>query len=292
MTGLRSLLGRLRRRAVALPTRQRRMLAGPLAVVGLGIISFSVLSVTGTQPGGIQPSTNPADIAAGQQLYTAHCQSCHGVNGGGGVNGAPELIDAGAAAADFYLSTGRMPLNNPAEQPERHRPYFNNHDIFLLVSYINALPKINGVDQHGPGIPKLLPACPPDQQNPDHPPGCVTYSEGQQAYLLNCAQCHHANGAGGMLSKGYVVPGLRTADATQLTEAPRVGPKPMPVFGPNQLSDAQLSAIAHYMDHIKDNGQRGGLRISDWGPVAEGFVGILIGLVIILVFVRLIGTRS
>jgi ubiquinol-cytochrome c reductase cytochrome c subunit len=269
------------------------MLAGPLAVIGLGVMAFSALTVTGTVHGQLVPSTNPIDIAAGQQLYTTHCQSCHGIDGVGGVNGAPELIDAGAAAADFYLSTGRMPLNNPADQPIRHRPYFDPHQIFLLVSYINALPEINGTDVHGPGIPTILPECPASEQTAtDHPAGCVTLAEGQINYLLDCSQCHHANAAGGMLSKGYVVPGLRNSTPTQVAEAARVGPLPMPKFGPGQLSDSQLSAIANYVDHLNHSSQHGGLSISRWGPVAEGFVGIMIGLVLILVFVRLIGTRG
>ncbi len=292
MTRLLSLIGRLRRRTEALPTGQRRLLAGPLAIVGLGVIAFSTLSITGTVHGAAQPSTNPADIAAGQQLYTAHCQSCHGINGVGGVNGAPELIDAGAAAADFYLTTGRMPLNNPSDQPIRHRPYFDPHQIFLIVSYVNALPEINGATKHGPGIPTILPECPTSEQNDNHPPGCVTLAEGQINYLLDCSQCHHANQAGGMLSKGYVVPGMRNSTPTQVAEAARVGPKPMPVFGPGQLSEAQLSAIANYVDFLNHNSQHGGLSISRWGPVAEGFVGILLGLIIILIFVRLIGTRG
>lgn len=276
-----------------MPKGQRRMLAGPLAVVGLGIMAFSALSVTGTVHGALVPSTNQADIAAGQQLYTEHCQSCHGVNGQGGINGAPELIDAGAAAADFYLSTGRMPLNNPADQPIRHAPFFNEHQIFLLVSYINALPKINGLTNvHGQGIPDILPECPASEQNNNHPANCVTLAEGQINYLLNCSQCHHANAAGGMLSKGYVVPGLRNATPLQVAEAARVGPKPMPVFGVNQVNGAQLSAIANYVNYLNHNGQHGGLSISRWGPVAEGFVGIMIGLVLILLFVRWIGTRG
>ena len=60
-------------------------------------------------------STNPADILAGQQLFQAHCQSCHGYQGGGG-RPVPALVSVGAAAADFYLTTGRMPLNNPGNQ--------------------------------------------------------------------------------------------------------------------------------------------------------------------------------
>ena len=70
-------------------------------------------------------------------------------------------------------------------------------------------------------------------------------------FLLNCAQCHAASGAGGMLSHGYVVPSVRGSYPTQVAEAVRVGPRPMPTFGPGQLTNQQVSAIADYV-HIHE----------------------------------------
>jgi ubiquinol-cytochrome c reductase cytochrome c subunit len=95
-----------------------------------------------------------------------------------------------------------------------------------------------------------------------------------------------------MLSKGYIVPSLRNANLTQVAEAVRVGPKPMPVFGPNQLNEEQMSAIANYVQFLRNPGHHGGLGISRFGPVAEGFVGIVAGLGILLIVTRLIGTRG
>ena len=157
-------------------------------------------------------STNPADIAAGQQLFEAHCQSCHGYQGGGATG--PPLVSVGAAAADFYLTTGRMPLNNPGNEPLRHRPYFDPTQIRQLVAYVNALPEITGTNQFGPTIPTVDPLCPTTAPDPN--PGCVTLSQGQQAFALNCAQCHQAAGSGGMLSKGNVIPTLHNANITQV----------------------------------------------------------------------------
>ncbi|MHB1534742.1 MAG: c-type cytochrome [Acidimicrobiales bacterium] len=275
--------------------RLRKMWSGPLAVLLLGVVVFSVLAVTGaTAHGAVAPvSTSPADINAGRQLYIVHCQSCHGVNGAGGVvKTAPPLIDKGAAAADFYLTTGRMPLNNPYEEALRHRPYFNAKQIRELVAYVNALPAITHTAVHGPGIPNVLPECPASKQTQSNPSGCVTLSQGQQLFMLNCAQCHDASGAGGMLSQGVVVPSLHNASVIQAAEAIRVGPKPMPIFGTNQLNREQVSAIARYVQFLHAPTEYGGLPIARFGPVAEGFVGIVVGLGLLLIASRLIGNRG
>jgi ubiquinol-cytochrome c reductase cytochrome c subunit len=274
--------------------RSRRAVAGPLALLALALVIGSVLFFTGGQAHSEEPlvSTDPADIAAGALLFQAHCQSCHGYQGRGSENGAPPLVSAGAAAADFYLSTGRMPLNNPGNEPLQHRPDFTPAQIRQLVAYVNALPEITGTNQHGPGIPTVNPLCStPTAPNPN-PSGCVTLSEGQQLFALNCAQCHQAAGAGGMLSKGNVVPSLRNANITQVAEAIRVGPEPMPTFGTGIFNQQEMSAVAQYVEYLHKPTSPGGLGISHFGPVAEGFVGVIIGFGVLWFGVRMIGTRG
>ncbi|HEX4863410.1 MAG TPA: c-type cytochrome [Acidimicrobiales bacterium] len=269
---------------------RNRRLGLPLALIGLGILACSLLFFAGGAAHGqaAQVSTDPADISAGQSLYEAHCQSCHGYQGEGGVPGAPVLVNVGAAAADFYLTTGRMPLNNPANQALRHHPFFDEQQIRQLDSYIAALPVITGIGQPGPGIPTVEPLCPTSTEQA----GCVTLSEGQRLFAIDCAQCHQAAGSGGMLSKGNVVPGVHNANITQASEAMRIGPMPMPIFGANQLSDHQVSAIAHYVQYLHQPANPGGLGITHFGPVAEGFVGILAGFCVLWFAARMIGTRG
>lgn len=275
--------------------RRRRIFAGPLALIGLAFVAGSVLFFTSGSAHGQSSlvSTDPGDIAAGDLLYQAHCQSCHGYQGeGSGATTAPALVNVGAAAADFYLTTGRMPLNNPGNEALRHRPYFNTTEIRQLVAYINALPVITGSNQAGPTIPTVAPLCttalPPDP----NPTGCVTLSQGQRAFIINCGQCHQAAGSGGMLSKGDVVPSLHDANITQVAEAIRVGPRPMPVFGTVQLSDSDMSAIAHYVQYLHQPANPGGLGITHFGPIAEGFVGVIFGFGLLWFATRMIGTRG
>lgn len=273
--------------------RHRRLLAGPAALLALAFVAFSVLFLTGGSAHGQQAlvSTNPQDIADGQALYQAHCQSCHGYQGQGGVvKGAPALISVGAAAADFYLSTGRMPLNAPNNEALRHKPAFTQTEIRQLVAYVNALPQINGTNVSGPTIPTVQPLC-SDQTTPTTTDqNCVTLGEGQALYALNCAECHQAVGSGNILSKGNTIPSLRAATLVQAAEAPLIGPRPMPMF--KEFTPHQLSAIAHYVQYLHKPDSPGGAGISYMGPVAEGFFGILIGFVVLWFAARMIGTRG
>ncbi|HTV10427.1 MAG TPA: c-type cytochrome [Acidimicrobiales bacterium] len=278
-------------RKLLVSPRRRALLAGPLALVGVATIFFGITAWAGPAPSkavspaaaATQPvSTEPLVIQAGEQLYDAHCSSCHGI-GGVGSKG-PELLDVGAAAVDFFLSSGRMPLASPNLEPQSHNPYFNKAQIAEIVAYVSALDVQHGTP--GPGIPVTTPACTTETAN------CPTLSEGNELYMMNCAQCHDASGSGGLLSHGYIVPSLRSATETEIAEAIRVGPRPMPTFGPGQLSDQQVSAIADYLHDITSQPDPGGLGIAHFGPVPEGFVGIIFGLGILLVIIRLIGNRG
>jgi ubiquinol-cytochrome c reductase cytochrome c subunit len=279
---------------------RRRLARGPLSLAVLALVVFAALflSEPAAHSTDALVSTSPADIAAGQVLYEEHCQSCHGYEGKGGVvTGAPALVSVGAAAADFYLSTGRMPLNAPNNEALRHhQSLFTPEQERQLVAYIADLPAITGTNVYGPSIPVVEPLC-ADQTSPTTVdlattnPGCVTLSEGQQLYAINCAQCHQAAGSGGMLSGGDVVPSLHDANLTQIAEAPLIGPKPMPIFYP-ALNLTQLSAIAQYVHYLHDPNGPGGFGISHFGPVAEGFVGILVGFVLLWFASRMIGNRG
>jgi len=50
-------------------------------------------------------------VQRGRELFLDGCASCHGMDARGIPQTAPDLHGAGAASADFYLRTGRMPLD-------------------------------------------------------------------------------------------------------------------------------------------------------------------------------------
>lgn len=268
---------------ISLGGERRSALAGPAALVGAVMAVFAVLFFAGTAPAQVKPVTlSPVSIQAGEVLFDQHCAACHGVGGVGAK--APELLNVGAAAVDFFLTTGRMPLASPNLEPTSHTPFFNSAQITEIVAYVNALDIEHGTP--GPGIPVITPACTNETAS------CPTLSEGNQLFMMNCAQCHDASGSGGLLSHGYVVPSLRQATRTQVGEAIRVGPRPMPDFGPGQFTNQQVSAIADYVYYLGHTADPGGLGIAHFGPVPEGFVGVIFGLGVLLLCSRLIGNRG
>lgn len=214
---------------------------------------------------------DPEAVARGEELFLTSCASCHG-EGGVGTDQAPDLRGVGAAAADFQLSTGRMPDTNPDREPTPKPPAFSDEEIDDLVAYVASL---------GPGPPI------PDV---DNPPGDL--AEGGNLFRLNCAACHSAAGNGGALSLGRDAPDLHGATPVEVAEAIRTGPASMPVFGPDTFTDQQVNSIVQYVEYLKSPDDPGGLPLGLVGPITEGVVAILVGLGALIVITRLIEPRD
>jgi ubiquinol-cytochrome c reductase cytochrome c subunit len=238
-----------------------------VAVAGAAIVlAGSSMSLTHAQAQEVEPQK----LAAGRRLFVTGCSSCHGLDAHGTERG-PDLSDAGAAAADFYLSTGRMPLADPDDQPERKRPAYSHAEIAQLVAYVASL-------GDGPPIPAT-------SRRGDLAAGNTLYTE-------NCAACHSSAGAGGALGVSIDAPPLWQASDVQIAEAIRTGPGAMPVFGPETLDETQVASIVRYVDYLKQPDDRGGNPLGHIGPVPEGFVAWIIGLGLMLAAAYWIGTRD
>jgi ubiquinol-cytochrome c reductase cytochrome c subunit len=218
----------------------------------------------------VQSGTLPDVPNPGQYLFTQGCSTCHGVNGQG-TTIAPSLIGVGAAAVDFYISTGRMPLNHPEVQAQRKKPLYNDVQRKAIVDYVSSLAE-------GPAIPHV-----------DTSQGDLV--EGNELYANNCAGCHNSAGSGGALGRDYYAPRLYSATDQQIGEAVRIGPGAMPVFGPNTFTDQQVDSLVKYVNHLKDAHSPGGVSIGRIGPVSEGFFAWVVGLGLLLLVTRWIGTR-
>ena len=175
---------------------------------------------------------------------------------------------------DYWVSTGRMPLalNHHGSRISRQEPKYSPAQISALVSYVARL------TGGGPPIPKVSTA------NAD--PGA-----GGSLYRLNCAACHSWAGNGGAL-EDREAPSLFAATPTQIAEAVRTGPSPMPKFGAAALSDQQLADVVAYIGVLDHPDNRGGNPLGYAGPLAEGAAAIVLGLGLLLVVLRLIGTRT
>jgi quinol---cytochrome-c reductase cytochrome c subunit len=210
-------------------------------------------------------------VSRGRTLFVEGCSACHGLDARGVKGQGPSLVGAGAAAADFYLSTGRMPLDDPGRQPLRGDPAYDRADIDALVAYIASLGP-------GPAIPEVDPAR-------------GDLAEGQRAFTANCAGCHQIVGRGGVLTGGFS-PSLQDATASQIGEAVRVGPYLMPPFDEHRIDAHTLDSIARYLQYARHPDDRGGWGIFEIGPVPEGMVAWLLGTLVLLIAVRLLGERN
>ena len=101
---------------------------GAGAVYGFAVGAAGAQKGTSVNPTPATPPTSDAQrqqIARGRTLFLDGCSSCHGNDARGKQNIAPTLVGAGSASADFYLTTGRMPLSNPTDQPTRAQPAYD-----------------------------------------------------------------------------------------------------------------------------------------------------------------------
>lgn len=248
--------------------RKVAMLVAPVVVTLLVLLLRAPASAQ--TPGTSAPVADAALVQQGEALYLRSCVSCHGANGKGTDDGR-SLAASGEASADFYLRTGRMPLAAPAPQPPDKRLAYTDGEIRALVAYVGTLCEVRNYP-----CPKVPPI---DVAKGD-------LDEGAELFLANCAPCHNSVGVGGALSTGNVAPSLQQTKATQVGEAMRIGPGQMPQFGPDVLSDAQVDSIVRYVEYLHEPQSPGGLSLGYVGPVAEGFVALLLGLGALLLSIR------
>lgn len=210
-------------------------------------------------------------IEEGRQLFAVHCATCHGVNLQGSSQGPP-LINVPARNVDFMLRTGRMPASIPYEQEWHRGPAFPPRQLDALVAYIMS---------NSRGDPAL----------PSPAPGDV--KKGRELYAENCEQCHGATGHGDSVGFQNVAPELSDADPREIAEAVRMGPDVMPQFGAKVISDRDLDDIVTYVQFLQQGQYNpGGLQLANFGPVPEGMVAWAIGLGLLLLLIRRIGTTE
>lgn len=217
--------------------------------------------------------------ALGEALYMENCASCHGNEANGvpanGTSGAfPDLVGLGPATIDFWVDSGRMPAKNVrAVEAPRKQPALNPTQALAIAAWVNSL------SPSYPGIPS------PNLKN-------ANVSAGDALFALNCAACHTIEGDGDALAFDTFSPSLRHIPAFQVVEAVRTGPGDMPRFTGN-LSDQQVDDIVEYVTtEIQHPDNPGGFGLGGLGPVAEGFVGLLLGVGILVLICYWIGDRS
>ncbi|MDQ7905850.1 cytochrome c [Phytohabitans sp. ZYX-F-186] len=266
------LLARLRRRRSQPRSRVRRRLGTVVRLTIALTLAGGVYTVFA--PGLSADDTPQLSTAAqeGKALFDESCISCHGRNAQGVEGRGPSLIGVGAAAVEFQVSTGRMPMARQEAQAPRKPAMFNDDQTRQLAQYIQEL-------GGGPQIPDG------DLRAPEGDDEAI--ARGGNLFRINCSSCHAFGGGGGALSSGKYAPDLKEATDRQLYAAMLTGPQNMPVFGDNQLTPEQKKEIISYVQEaLKQDKDPGGWGLGRFGPVTEGLAIFLVGIVA-LVFAAL-----
>jgi ubiquinol-cytochrome c reductase cytochrome c subunit len=248
----------------------------PTAVTAVPSPTAAAAAASPSNRSGIYYTNLPASfIAPGQALFQANCSSCHGTQADGRSGVAPNLQGLGAGTVDFWVSTGRMPLTDISAQAIRKTPRFNRIQTLEIAAWVQSLTPGEGTQ-----IPVVNTAG-------------ADLEQGGTLFTLNCAACHTISGAGDALAEGAYAPSLHLASPTQVVEAIRSGPGNMPHFGPGNITDPEARDIAAYVTRVLQHpNNAGGVGLGGIGPVGEGFVGLLIGVGLLMLVCFWIGDRA
>ena len=264
---------RLLNRSAGRLSRHRRGPVAGLVLLLLGLLLsgglYAVLAPAQAQ----QEETDAEMVAKGRELFLVGCSFCHGQNGEGirtenGNQLGPPLAGVGAAAVDFQVSTGRMPMAQPGAQAPRKRPAYSEEEVAALAAYVASL---------GPG-----PAIPDES---DYSTEGMTdeereeaVSRGGQIFLTNCTACHNFAGSGGAMPEGGYAPKIRGVEPRFIYEAMLTGPQNMPNFSNTNLTPEEKRDVIAYLESLDETPEYGGFGMGGIGPVSEGMFAWLVGI--------------
>ena len=266
--------------------RLHRRIAGAMAL-GLGLLTTAGVYTAVMDDVNVAHAqeADAALLSRGQQLFDENaCITCHGSNLQGVQGRGPSLIGVGDAAVYFQVSSGRMPLARQEAQAHRKPtlPIFDpdteegQANLDALGAYIQA----NG---GGPTRPEAQGAALRGDDT----------ARGGELFRLNCASCHNFVGRGGALSSGKYAPSLDPASETQIYTAMLSGPQNMPKFSDRQLTPEEKEDIIAYIKSVRDvENSYGGNPLGGIGPVSEGLVAFLVGLMGMVGFAIWLGAKT
>ncbi|MDQ4491413.1 cytochrome c [Sinomonas sp. ASV486] len=258
----------------ALSQKRRHPLAViALLVMGLLLTGGMYAMISTANKAKADTSFSASDVSEGQKLFVANCATCHGM-GASGTAAGPSLVGVGAAAVDFQVGTGRMPMQMNGPQAQKKPVQFSDDQTKQLAAYVASI---------GPG-PAL-----PDEAMLD---GKGDATHGGELFRVNCAMCHNAAAAGGALTRGKFAPSLAGVTSKHIYEAMATGPQNMPVFSDANISPEGKRDIITFLTTIESQGSPGGADLGSLGPVSEGLFVWVAGLGIIIAFTIWLTSRT
>lgn len=255
--------------------RRHRFVGPVLLVFALFMIgtTFSVATASSRQSSSALERSTSVD--EGRQIFLRGCATCHGLNAEGG-DIAPSLIGVGAAAVDFQVGTGRMPMADMSVQAVRKRPAYNADQVAALAAYVASL---------APG-----PAIPGEEILNYERDGST--AQGGELFRTNCAMCHNFAAQGGALSQGKFAPTLMGVAPKQMYEAMITGPQSMPVFSDKIITPAEKLSIIKWIKAAESEPSLGGASLGRVGPVTEGLLGWTLGLGLLIGIAVWLATKA
>jgi ubiquinol-cytochrome c reductase cytochrome c subunit len=260
-----------------LSAARRRRFAAPVVLLLALLMTGATYAVLA--PAAESSTADAATIDQGRDLFLVGCSSCHGVNGEGIVTQdntqyGPPLVGVGAAAVDFQVGTGRMPMVQPGAQVVAKKTVYSEEEIQQLAAFVASLGP-------GPAIPEpeqYDPATIPEDQREE------SVVRGGQFFRTNCTACHNFAAVGGALPGGKYAPSLTDVEPKYIYEAMITGPQQMPVFSDEVLTPTEKREIISYIRTISTAPGYGGSKLGSLGPVAEGLVGWVVGIGVLVGF--------
>ncbi|BDZ43324.1 cystathionine beta-lyase [Paraoerskovia sediminicola] len=256
----------------ALAARRHHRLAPVVLLLLALLVTGGVYALLAPSPASAD-TASVQDIETGEKLFQANCATCHGPDAEGSDT-VPSLVGVGAAAVDFQVSTGRMPMQASGPQAIEKPAQMDAEQTSQLAAYVASL---------GAG-----PAIPTDEM--------VDASKGDPAlgasvFRTNCAMCHNAIGAGGALSEGKFAPALLDVEPRNIYQAMLTGPQSMPVFNDANITPEEKRDVIAYLAEQHD-GSAGGLTLGSLGPVSEGLWVWVVGMGLLVGAAVWIGAKS
>lgn len=264
-------------------SRHRRRSAAGLVVLLLGLLTMGGFAAL-VSPTQAQPAQADEElIAEGRELFLVGCSFCHGQNGEGvpTVNGnqlGPSLVGVGAAAVDFQVGTGRMPMAQPGAQAPPKQVAYTDEEIEALAAYVASLGP-------GPAIPEETTYDPEAALRAEGLSGeeleeaqQESVTRGGEIFLANCSACHNFEGSGGAMPQGGEAPSLHGSSRKHIYEAMLTGPGNMPNFSNGNLPPEDKRDVIAYLKSINANPGYGGFQLGGLGPVSEGMFAWVVGI--------------
>jgi ubiquinol-cytochrome c reductase cytochrome c subunit len=264
-------------------SRGRRSRYAGAVVLLLGLLVTGGASAMLLPAQATDEAASQSTVDQGRALFLVGCASCHGKNGEGirtqdGEQYGPPLIGVGAAAVDFQVGTGRMPLARPGVQAPRKDVLYTPQEIEALAAYVASL---------GPG-----PAVPPKEAYDVSDATDEEVTQGGEFFRTNCTACHNFAASGGALPGGKYAPSLDGVSPKHIYEALITGPQQMPVFSDDVLKPEQKRELIAYLKSIENAPNYGGFSLGSFGPVSEGMFAWVVGIGSLVGFAVWIASNS